>query len=1200
MSWSKPRYAQISRLLDEVLELEPGARQAWLETLARHDPDMAIELRGILDPPADSAAQKILTAAGELALQLSAIPEAEQRMVGQRFGPYCVRSLIGHGGMASVWLAERVDGQFARRVALKLAQQASMTRGLTERLLQERAILASLDHPNIARLYDTGISDEGQPYLVLEYVAGVPLSTYCNNQRLSIDERVDLFSQVLGAVHYAHAHLVIHRDLKPSNILVTAERRVCLLDFGIAKLFNVGIAKESELTQLTGRALSLAYAAPEQIAGSPITIAADIYSLGVMLYELLAGQPPYRLPRNSRGALEEAILWTDPKPLTRASLDEEVAAERSTSTKRLARLLQGDLNTITLKALRKSPHERYATVDALREDLRRWRDGEPVLAQPSSLLYRARKFVRRHWVGVAVSVAFALTLLGGLAATLHEVRLVERQRDIAVRAQLTSLTQTAAARLKAGDAATASGIMIEVLKRWGLSRAAAIGALTVFQEARAADLQILALDAHLGSEWSGVNFAPNGQLLFAAGSKGTARIWDVATGHLTLTLHSGNVDFYNGEFSPDGLRLLTATTDHIPRIWDVATGDQILALGGHTDQTWSATFSPDGKRVVTASWDRTARIWDSITGKELAQLRHDDKVFNARFSPDGTRLVTGSHDSIARIWDVAARREVLQLVGHTEGIVASAFSPDGRRVVTGYGDGVVRLWDVTTGGLVSSMMAHHDSVVEANFSSDGQKLITASEDHTARIWDLNSAQQSTMLIHPDKVTDAAFSPDGHYVGTTSLDGIVRLWATFPGPGCVSTFNHPQQLSSAQFSPDGRRIVAASFDKTAVVWDASNGNLLTTLRGHEDRVWWAAFSPDGRRIVTSSRDKTARVWDAVTGTQLLDLRGHTDGVIGAAFSPDGNHIVTASYDQTARIWDARTGALTREIRAHSAAVLSVAFSNDSRRVLTGSSDRTARIWDVESGRELLRLQGHTDLVLSATFSKDDRFVVTASDDKTARVWDAANGREILRLGENEDVLSAAGFSPDGRRIVTSARDGSVRVWDALSGDLIQAYAGHHGDVRTAVFSPDGHLILTASYDNTVRVWDARIATLPQQLAWAQAAQFDPLSGADRSALGLTDSAAGPRTRSQQPQEMARLGEQAYDSAFSAGASAQRNRHLLESFRLFALAAAQAERESWPDDLWREWRHRRASIARLLAREGMMEDVARIFATVTDHP
>ena len=375
--------------------------------------------------------------------------------------------------MGSVWLAERVDGLFARRVALKLVHQALMGRVMVERVSREREILASLNHPNIARLLDAGFSEDGQPYLALEYVEGTPFTSYCDNRSLSISERLKLFQQVLTAVEYAHARLVIHRDLKPSNILVTEDGQVQLLDFGIAKFLIEGEARETALTLLGGRALTPDYAAPEQITGAPITTAADVYALGVMLYELLTGERPYRLKRNSRGALEEAILQAEPMSPSRVAPSEAAASARGTTIKKLSRALKGDLDTIATKALKKSPAERYATANAFGEDILRFLSGEMVLARRDSLAYVALKFARRHRVAIAITGILILTLAGGLATTTYEARVASAQRDAALQAQLRSLTQTAAARLSDSDFAAAFGIILEVLphrRRGGSTR----------------------------------------------------------------------------------------------------------------------------------------------------------------------------------------------------------------------------------------------------------------------------------------------------------------------------------------------------------------------------------------------------------------------------------------------------------------------------------------------------------------------------------------------------------------------------------------------------------------------------------------------------------------------------------------------------------------------------------------------------------
>jgi serine/threonine-protein kinase len=339
-------------------------------------------------------------------------------MTGRRFGSYRVLSLLGHGGMGSVWLAERADGLFTRQVALKLVHPALAGGVMTERFARERDILAALNHPNIARLLDAGFGEESQPFLALQYVDGEPITAYCEHRQLSVRERLQLFLQVLSAVSYAHAHLVVHRDLKPSNILVTPDGQVQLLDFGIAKLLTAGEARETELTLLGGRALTPDYAAPEQVAGATITTAADVYSLGVILYELL-GSRPYRLTRDSRGALEEAILDIEPIKPSQLASRSDAADPR---VKALRRALRGDLDTIVLKALKKAPAERYPTADALARDVQHHLHGQPVLAQPDTFWYRSRKFVLRHRLAVGVACGVILLLSGALGVALLQAR----------------------------------------------------------------------------------------------------------------------------------------------------------------------------------------------------------------------------------------------------------------------------------------------------------------------------------------------------------------------------------------------------------------------------------------------------------------------------------------------------------------------------------------------------------------------------------------------------------------------------------------------------------------------------------------------------------------------------------------------------------------------------------------------------------
>ena len=430
MKLDPAHWRALSELLDQALDLEDGERAAWLSTLSGD----AAELRPLLS---DLLAQRARAETGDFIDTLprfDALPDPAQpeQTAGSLVGPYRLVRVLGRGGMGEVWLAERADGLLRRPVALKLPLLALSRGALAERFARERDVLASLTHAHIARLYDAGFAADGQPYLALEYVDGVPITTYADGHALGIDARLALFAQVLDAVAHAHATLVLHRDLKPSNILVTPQGDVKLLDFGIAKLLTDGEAGETELTRVAGNALTLDYASPEQIAGAPLTTAADVYALGVVLYELLTGERPYRLRHGSRGELEDAIAMVDPLAPSRARIGEAAATARGMSVAKLRRRLAGDLDTIVAKALRKEPGARYGGAVALADDLARHRDDLPIDARRQAAWYTFRRFVRRHAVAVAAGSTVAVALM---AATIVSLSLLQRADQAAERAR---------------------------------------------------------------------------------------------------------------------------------------------------------------------------------------------------------------------------------------------------------------------------------------------------------------------------------------------------------------------------------------------------------------------------------------------------------------------------------------------------------------------------------------------------------------------------------------------------------------------------------------------------------------------------------------------------------------------------------------------------------------------------------------------
>jgi len=439
MALSIPQMARMSQLLDEALALDEAGRRAWLERATQEHPDLAPALREALLPGSAQAAElKALMSLPKLgAADEASAPAASGLKPGARVGPYELIRLLGAGGMAEVWLARRADGALKREVALKLPMLTRLQAGLEARFSRERDILASLEHPHIARLYDAGVDPQGSPYLAMEYVPGAALTGWCDARQLAIADRLRLFLQVLEAVQYAHEQQVIHRDLKPSNILVTDSGHVRLLEFGVAKLL-VGEQTDpaaEQLTSLYGRALTPDYASPELLRGDPIDARSDLYSLGVVLYELLTGTRPYRLKRAaSIGALDQAIATLEVhKPS--GQLEPSAGTIRASTAERLARQLRGDLDAIVLKTLAKEPAQRYSDVAALADDMRCYLEGKPIRARPARITYRAGKFVRRNRALLAVSAAAVVAILTAVG----HARYRESHAQVTVSAATTNL-----------------------------------------------------------------------------------------------------------------------------------------------------------------------------------------------------------------------------------------------------------------------------------------------------------------------------------------------------------------------------------------------------------------------------------------------------------------------------------------------------------------------------------------------------------------------------------------------------------------------------------------------------------------------------------------------------------------------------------------------------------------------------------------
>jgi WD40 repeat protein len=723
-------------------------------------------------------------------------------------------------------------------------------------------------------------------------------------------------------------------------------------------------------------------------------------------------------------------------------------------------------------------------------------------------------------------------------------------------------------------------------------------------------------------------FSPDGTRVVTALADKTARIWDARSGKQLLTL-SGHTDIVQSAlYSPDNTRILTASLDHTARVWDARTGAQLEVLKGHKSLVTKAGYSPDGSKIVTSSQDNTVRVWDAITGAQLALFAHDDTVDSAAYSPDGTRIVSASVNRTGRVWDASLGAQSSILRGHTGFVNSAAYSPDATRIVTASDDWTARTWDARTGTALAVLSGHRDALACAKYSPDGMRIVTASEDRTARVWDANTGAQLLLLSgHDLTIYSAVYSPDGSRILTASFDKTARVWDATTGEQLHVLSGHGDYLMSAAYSPDGQRIVTASRDRTARIWDARTGTQIAVLSGHEGLVQSAEFSSDGMRIVTASSDGTSRIWDAVSGNQLQVLAVNGESVASAAFQADGARIVTASDDGTVRIWDAQSGTQLEVLAGHTDAVASALYSRDATRIVSASADKTARIWDAHVPGSLDEQINWQKAAQMDPLPEVDRFQLGLPPDTGVMKW----SKNVSKCDES----AGAYYDPDRRTPGVAIEDINVDIAKSacssevgISKDSAHAHyqlgramsakheykeARREFEYALAAGYRTSRVDLAAlSLDVNVGTPDPVKAILLYTQAWKDGVPMAAYTLGNLYELRATAvGAAEPNIKKDaaeawswyqlgadvgEPHALARFGEREERDALASMDHFKRNALLLRAFKYYAAAADRARREDWPDNVWKSWRYRRATLARLLAREGMMPQVANAFVSI----
>jgi WD40 repeat protein/serine/threonine protein kinase len=1092
-------------IFDAAVELATAAeRAAYLDAACGEDAQLRAEVEGLLAH--DNAAGSFL--------DLSARPDSpsavEEPVVTERpgtiIGPYKLMEQVGEGGMGLVFVAEQ-QRPVRRKVALKVIKPGMDTRQVVARFEAERQALALMDHPNIAKVHDGGETAGGRPYFVMELVKGVPITDYCDENRRTPRGRLELFLDVCHAVQHAHQKGIIHRDIKPSNVLIASHDGVPvvkIIDFGVAKAVGQHLTERTLYTQFTQLIGTPLYMSPEQAGQSALDVdtRSDIYSLGVLLYQLLTGTTPFDKERLSQASYEEIrrIIREEepPKPSTRISTVGQAATtlstQRKSNPKQLSRLFRGELDWIVMKALEKDRNRRYQTASAFAADVQRYLHDELVEARPPSALYRFRKLVRRHKRGFAMASFAAAALVAGVAAlAVSNVRIgrekqqkeeaLQEKEKVLERERLNSYYQRIALAEQEWSANNLLRMQQllddcpEDLRGWEWH---------YLRRLRYRNLPPLRHEAGV----TDAAFSRDGRQVASVDRDGVVKVWDIQTRREVLRIQAHDKPASCMAFSPDGHYLATGSQDRTIKIWDVDTRQSIRILQGHKEPITSVAFSPDGRRLASASGggadalDRTVKVWDVATGQALLTLEgHLEQVTKVVFSPDGRRLASASRDQTVKLWDSETGQELRTFRGHTLGVTGVAFSTDGQRLASAAGDwskrgrGEAKVWDVQTGEEVLNLRGHTTLVLGVAFSPDGRRLATSGVDKNVKLWDATNGREILTLRGPRLYGNnprVAFSPDGTRLLCAGRDHMVRVWDATPLGDAVGeevlTLRHDGGVRSVAFCPDGKCLASAGEDEMVRIWQLPSGRELHGLHGQSGMMVHLAFSRQGKYLALGAKQLT--VWDTTTWKEVWTRPTGSDAV---AFGHDERLLASGSPNPNplVRVWDVATGQERHTLRDHNWGILGLAFSPDGRTLASASADSSVRLWDVGTGAPIKTPpMRHDGPSRGVGFSPDGLYLASPGMEQTVKIWDTATWREWRTLHDPTNGILSVAWSPDGRRLAWGGTDATVKIGDPASGKILRTLRGHTAWVEGVAFSPDGQWIASASLDETVKLWPTR--------------------------------------------------------------------------------------------------------------------------------
>ena len=988
------------------------------------------------------------------------------------FGDYELLEEIAHGGMGIVYKARQVS--LDRIVAVKMLLFGPLASPeFVQRFRTEAAAAASLQHPNIVAIHEVGFR-EGQHFFAMDYVAGHSLEDIVRDGPLPARRAAGYVKTIAETIQYAHERGILHRDLKPSNVLIDENDQPKVTDFGLAKRLE----KETDLT-LSGQVLgSPNYMSPEQAAArrGQVGKRSDVYSLGGILYHLLTGRAPF-------------VADTVAKTLYQVQNNEPVSPQLLNPS------VPRDLSTICLKCLEKEPDKRYATAQALADELGRFLNRKPILARPVGRPEKFWRWCRRNPVVATLTAAVALVFLAGFAGVLWQWTQSEKNRALADAGLYAADMKLAHQAWEEGNLARAQALLRAHLPHTGQ------------EDLRGFEWRYLWKLCQDESQYSFTDFAhevrcavfsPDCSLL-AVGSGKTVTFLDVAGRRVVDVLPDPGGWITALAFAPTAANVLAVAVsldeamsrsnlsrafksgqypkvaggNSMIKLWNLATKELVATFSGHTAEIQSIAFSPDGKRLASAGWDGTVRLWDIASQRPTgtSPMAHLYGVLDVAFTRDGTMLACLGGRPHLELFDAVTGKGIEEYnFAHTACPLAMAFSPDGKTLATVSNDGIVLLWDFTARPKRSKLTGHQGPIECVAFAPDGKVLATGGTDNTIRIWDVTTEREVTILRgHRAPVESVAFTRDGQTLVSGGLDRSVKLWNVAPRTDAHILTGHPEWVDAVVFSPDSKTLASVDYGGFLVkLWDVTSRRFIADLRGHSGVARCAAFSPNGRILASGGHDRTVKLWDLSPLKEVATLTTEF-WVLSVAFSPDGETLAAAG-DGLA-FWDIASGQKISGLTGDTRGIFSVAFSPTRALVAVGYSDGRVGLGDLGT-RQLSALpKEHGSTVRSVAFSGDGTLLASAGSDGGVVLYDVARRRVIKSFREHTMIVHCVAFSHDNKTLASASWDGTLKLWNLLTLQLALTLRGHQGPIAGVAFSRDGSLMATCGADGPVRLWPA---------------------------------------------------------------------------------------------------------------------------------